>query len=50
VRGYDVTASTEKSITVLALLGGHKARAEALAAVEAGLGAGRRARLPYSSL
>jgi conjugative relaxase-like TrwC/TraI family protein len=33
--GYDVTATTEKSISVLALLGGPRVRREALAAVEA---------------
>jgi hypothetical protein len=32
--GYDITATTEKSISVLALLGGPRVRAEVLAAVE----------------
>jgi hypothetical protein len=40
--GYDVTATTEKSISVLALLGGPQVRREALAAVEAANDAGLR--------
>jgi conjugative relaxase-like TrwC/TraI family protein len=40
--GYDVTATTEKSISVLALLGGPLVRREALAAVEAANDAGLR--------
>jgi conjugative relaxase-like TrwC/TraI family protein len=40
--GYDVTATTEKSISVLALLGGPQVRAAALAAVEAANDAGLR--------
>jgi conjugative relaxase-like TrwC/TraI family protein len=38
--GYDVTATTEKSISVLALLGGRQVRGEVLAAVEAANDAG----------
>jgi conjugative relaxase-like TrwC/TraI family protein len=40
--GYDVTATTEKSISVLALLGGTQVRHEALAAVEAANDTGMR--------
>jgi conjugative relaxase-like TrwC/TraI family protein len=40
--GYDVTATTEKSISVLALLGGPQVRREAIAAVEAANDAGLR--------
>jgi conjugative relaxase-like TrwC/TraI family protein len=40
--GYDVTATTEKSISVLALLGGPQVRRQALAAVEAANDAGLR--------
>jgi conjugative relaxase-like TrwC/TraI family protein len=40
--GYDVTATTEKSIRVLALLGGPQVRPEALAAVETANDAGLR--------
>ncbi len=40
--GYDVTATTEKSISVLALLGGTKVRHEALAAVEVANNTGMR--------
>jgi conjugative relaxase-like TrwC/TraI family protein len=40
--GYDVTATTEKSISVLALLGGPQVRREALAAVEAANDSGLR--------
>jgi conjugative relaxase-like TrwC/TraI family protein len=40
--GYDVTATTEKSISVLAMLGSPQVRAEALAAVEAANDAGLR--------
>jgi conjugative relaxase-like TrwC/TraI family protein len=40
--GYDVTATTEKSISVLALLGGTQVRHQALAAVEAANDTGMR--------
>jgi hypothetical protein len=33
--GYDVTATTEKSISILALLGGRRVPGEALTAIEA---------------
>jgi conjugative relaxase-like TrwC/TraI family protein len=38
--GYDVTATTEKSLSILALLGGANARAGVLAAIQAGNDAG----------
>jgi hypothetical protein len=40
--GFDVTATTEKSISALALLGGPRVRGEALAAVETANNAGLR--------
>jgi conjugative relaxase-like TrwC/TraI family protein len=40
--GYDVTATTEKSISIVALLGGRRVRGEALAAIEAANDTGMR--------